>query len=293
MDIKWLQTFVIAATYQNFRQSSERLFLAQPTVTMHIKRLEETLEMKLFERTGRHVILTAAGLRFLPHAKQLLQNYKDGLDDLESWRQGYSQKLTLSVSPLIAASILPSVVRRFIGYQPQIEVVVKVLESKDIGEDVASGRSQLGLTRMKPIQNEVTYSKLYDDPVVFVVPHDGGELENSPPLDSEKLISTQMILSHNHPVYWDELLSDIRQYHPRVRNMVVSQVHITKRFIEEGLGVSFLPRSTIKREIIEGRMLEIDSPYLSLPTASTYLLSRYDTPESKQFIQFLQQSFSF
>ena len=53
MDIKWLKTFVTAAKYENFRKASEELFLTQPAVTKHIKRLEDHLHINLFERKGK------------------------------------------------------------------------------------------------------------------------------------------------------------------------------------------------------------------------------------------------
>src|SRR5690606_30971669 len=110
----WMKTFVTAAEYENFRKASEILFLAQPTITMHIRNLEDVLAQALFEKSGRNVVLTSAGRRFLPHAKKLLESYNYGIHDMESWRQGFTQKLIVAVSPLVAASILPSVLRRFI-----------------------------------------------------------------------------------------------------------------------------------------------------------------------------------
>jgi LysR family transcriptional repressor of citA len=289
LDIKWLKTFITAAHYENFRQAAEVLFLAQPTVTIHIKHLEERVGSRLFERSGRNIMLTSAGRRFLPHAKRILEIYDNGFHDLQSWKQGYNRKLTLAVSPLIAASILPSIVRRFIGKYPDIEVVVHVMESKEIAEAITKGNADAGLSRMLPSQPELNFKKLYEDPVVLVAAHDGGELENSPPFDVEQMLHEQMVLTHNHPEYWDDLLTELRRQNNRLRTMVVSQVHITKRFIEEGLGVSFLPRSTIRREIMEGRLLEVLTDEIRLPTAATYWLIKKETRELEAFSTFLAQ----
>lgn len=289
MDVKWLRTFVTAAHYENFRHTSEVLFLAQPTVTMHIKRLEEILGLLLFERCGRNVRLTQAARRFLPHAKRILESYEQGVHDLEGWRQGYEKKMVLAVSPLIAASILPHILRRFVEKHPHIEVVVNVMESKDIGESLASGSADFGLSRMQPVHSELMWQKLYDDPVIFIAPHDGGDFESSPPLDVERLLTEQIVLTYNHPEYWDDLLAELRRHHSRLRTMIVSQVTVTKRFIEEGLGISFLPRSTVGRELLEGRMLEVDTPHIRLPSASTYVMTKQETDEVAAFQTFLHE----
>jgi LysR family transcriptional repressor of citA len=287
MDIRWLRTFVAAARYENFRHAAETLFLAQPTVTVHIKQLENILGVSLFERKGRNIALSPAGRRFLPKAAGILEMYDAGIHDLESWRQGYDRKLTLAVSPLIAASTLPWTLRRFVDRHPNIEVFVQVLESKDIAEAVNAGDADLGLSRMGTKLSGLDCQKLEEEPVVLVAPHDGGDFESSPPVDAEQLLQEQLILTHNHPEYWDELLYELRNKYRSLRTMVVSQVHITKRFIEEGLGISFLPLSSVRRELLEGRLLEVHTELIRLPTASTYLIRKTSTPESESFVRLL------
>lgn len=71
MDIKWIKIFIVAAKYENFRKTSEELFLTQPAITKHIKRLEEHLHIQLFDRNGKSITLTSAGYHFLPHAKEI------------------------------------------------------------------------------------------------------------------------------------------------------------------------------------------------------------------------------
>ena len=69
MDIKWIKTFIVAAKYENFRKASEELFLTQPAITKHIKRLEENLNIQLFKRNGKSITLTSAGSSFSPTCK--------------------------------------------------------------------------------------------------------------------------------------------------------------------------------------------------------------------------------
>lgn len=289
MDIQWLKTFTVTAHYENFRRAAEKLFLAQPTVTMHIKHLEDKLGILLFERKGRNVYLTDAGKRFLPYARQILDKLEAGIHDLESWRQGYRRKVTIVVSPLIAASKLPMIVRQFIASYPDIEIVVEVMESIDISGAVLRGEADIGLTRMRAVHPDLYQRKLQDEPVVLIAPHDGGDNESSLPLDVEQLLSQYLVLTHNHPDYWDSLLHEIRRSYPNIRTMKVSQVHVTKRFIEEGLGISFLPRSTVVREVLEGRVLEVHTNEFKMPVASTYLIHQSDKEEVEAFMQFIQQ----
>ena len=124
MDIRWLRTFMAAAKYENFRKASEELFLTQPAITKHIKRLEEHLGMELFNRAAKTVSLTPAGIKFLPYAKEIIEKYEQGLAEFESWKQGYNRKLVIAAAPQIASSFLPSILRTFINKYPDIKLFV-------------------------------------------------------------------------------------------------------------------------------------------------------------------------
>lgn len=289
MDFKWLHTFVTAAKHENFRKTSEELFISQPTVTVQIRLLEEEIGSPLFERDGRKVSLTEAGRRFLPIARKMLGLYEDGMSELDRFRQGYSQRLTLAMSPLIAESIMPYVLKRFMLIHPEIEISVQVLDSLNISETVLTGEVDLGLSRLQIKNSELICRPLYEDPVILVVPHDGRDSESAPPLDAEELLTNNYLITHNHPEYWDSLLRTLRSQFPTLKTMAVSQVHVTRRFIIEGLGISFLPSSTIRRELLEGRLLEAPCPFLNLPVAKTYAILKYEHPKERQFLQFLSQ----
>lgn len=291
VDIKWLQTFVIAGEHENFRIASEILYISQPTVTVQIRQLEEVLGLKLFKKAGRNIVLTEAGRKFLPHAKGILERYDQGVHEVTSWLQGYNRKLILAVSPLIASSVLPYVIHRFTKIHPNIEVDIQVIDSIKIGEFVQTGKADIGLSLIAPSHMDLIAEVLYEDPVVLVAPHDGGDFESSPPLDLQQLLESQVLITGNHPAYWDALLLELRQKYAQIRTMVVSQIHITKRFIEEGLGFSFLPKSAIRREILEGRFLEVHTNKISLPIAHTFIVTKNQTEEVLLFKNFLQSQF--
>lgn len=240
-------------------------------MSQHIRQLERELGIPLFERVGKRVKLTPAGKRFLPHAKRLLEDWNASMEDLHAWRQGYTEKLQLAVSPMIARTSLPHLIHRYTRLYPDVDIVIRIVESVEIGAFVQNGNADLGLSRMVPGELQVEAHVLSQDPIVFAVPHSGGDME-APLPDWEQELTTKTLLTHNHPGYWDELLLFLRQRGFLLRTMVVSQVDITKRFIEEGLGVSFVPRSAIRREVFENRFMELETPGLPLPTVSSYLV---------------------
>jgi len=285
MDMKWLRTFIISAKYENFREASEELFLTQPAVTKHIKRLEENLNILLFERIGNKVVLTPAGHKFLSYARELITKYEQGMIDFESWKQGFNRKLVIAVAPQIASSFLPALLRQFIEKNPDIEVIINVLNSYDIGNEISGGKAEVGLSRILPVQTTIKAETVHKESVILVGP-------NEPGLNEQITLQKYRLITHNHPDYWAHLLHDIKRHYPMVKTMKVNQVEVTKRFIEEGLGVSYLPLTVVKEEIGMKKLVEIKPDRIIPTTSSTYLLTKVETEEVLIFTKFLKATIS-
>lgn len=283
MNIQWIESFLAAARYENFRKAASSLYLSQPTVTVHIHQLEKMLGTKLFERSGRMVVLTHHGREFVSYARSIYDTYLEGMTAMDRKIQGYHQQITIAVSPLIAASYLPHWIKKYIKEHPNTEVKVEVMESESIGLAIEQGRADIGFSRMPFTSNGVNCSQFQTEKLVFVVPHDGRDAESGGYVDYESALQEQIILTHNHPMYWEEVLFLLKHLAPGLREMKVSQVHVAKRFIEEGLGYSILPHSAVRRELAEGRMLEAVVPNLDLPLVNTYLLTKSPSEEAKAF----------
>lgn len=289
MDIRWLKTFITASEYENFRKTSEQLFLTQPAITKHIKRLEEYLNIQLFERKGKTVSLTAAGYKFLPYAKEILAKYDQGMHNFEAWKQGYERKLVIATAPQIASSFLPSLLRAFIDKNPDIEVIINVLKSYEIGEEVSAGKADLGLTRIQPVQTNIKTEIVHVEPVILVGPNEYGDEDN---LDESTALYKYRLITHNHPDYWDDLINDIKRHYPTIRTMVVNQVEVTKKFIEKGLGVSYLPKTMVKDEIEKKSLVEIKADRILSSKSATYVLTKVETNEVRTFVEFLKDAIS-
>ncbi len=289
MDLNWVRTFIIAAESNNFRKTAELLYISQPTVTVHIKQLEKEVGADLFVRDGRKVSLTEPGRMYLKHAKKLLSLHDDGIADLHSFQQGYSSKLTIGISPIIADTILPYVLKKFVESHPNIEINVKIIESINIEQAVGGEEVDIGFSCLPKRELDIYCYPLYDDSLVLVVPHDGYDSETGSPLEEEEMFQNHTLLTHNHPGYWEELCQKIKVKYPFTKMMKVSQTHITKRFITEGLGMSILPKSTVRRELLEGRFLEVDCRSINLPSARTYALIKYEHSIQREFLSFLSK----
>lgn len=292
MDLRVLRTFVAAARLENFRETAERLSLSQPTVSAQIRELEGEVGEPLFDRSGRRVRLNPAGARLLPHAEEILRGYQDAVRELNEARRGESERVSIAVSPEPARTLLPRTLRSLLKRRPEAKVNVEVVPSRQVAGLVASSAADVGIAQVAAGADiaGIHCRELVRDRVVLVARHDGSDHDQVPP-DWRELLQQELLISHGHPGYWNDLLAELESRDVIGRTLRVTQVELTKRFVEEGLGVSFLPAGSVRRELLEGRLMEVPTPDLVLPDAVTFLiLPDAPVPEPvRAFVEALRQ----
>jgi len=280
MDIKWIQSFIVTAKYENVRNAAEELYLTQPAVTKHIQKLEERLQSQLFHRKGKSIHLSADGLKFLPHAQAMVQSYEEGIQSFRSWQQGFTKKITIASAPQIASSVLPAILNEFMTLNPQIEIQINIINSYNVLKEVQQGRSDIGLTRILIPHDYIKSDVLMTEKVVLVGPPNVS-------LEEDTALQQYRLITDNHPVYWDKLLREIHFHYEHIKTLPINQIEVTKRFIEQGIAISYLPLSLIERELAMKSVKIIPSRKISLPQSNTYLLTKESTEEVLLFCSFI------
>ncbi|SEN72834.1 LysR family transcriptional regulator, repressor for citA [Paenisporosarcina quisquiliarum] len=285
MEYQWLKTFCIAAETLNFRKASEKLMMSQPSVTVHIRLLEEHLGSTLFDRQNNRVTLSEAGRYFLPEAQKLLNNTESTIHKMHAFKQGYRRTWTIAISPLMAETILPYFLRSFMKLQPDLEITIRVEESYLIEGLVESGAVNIGISALDAQTKGVESIIIYKEPILFVMPVDIYDEESGPPIDIKGVLQNNYLFTHHHPVFWDDLLVKLHKNISGIRTMKVTQAHIAKRFVQDDLGVSFLPHSIVRRELLEGKIMQPHFDLFDLPTVSTFIILKKKGDLEKLFIE--------
>lgn len=273
LDMRHLRTFVAVAEAGGFRRAAERLYLSQPTVSAHMAAMEAEIGSPLVRRGGRTVALTPAGERLLPYARRLLLLHGEAEAAVRAWRRDYDERLRVVSSIFVAASVLPGALRRLVADHPRLDLALATAFSAEVVQAVGGGHADLGFARVPPTGDAVAGRRLSEEAVVAVAPAIWGRVAMA------EALATRPLFTHNHPGYWDRLLSQTAAMGHAARAMAVRQVEVTKRLIGEGLGWSFLPWSAVGAEVRAGSWLQV-APLqgLELPSVGTWALWPADRP---------------
>lgn len=275
METEWLRTFIVAAKTENFRETAERRFITQSTVSKHIQHLEKELQTTLFERQTKHVKLNRIGAHFLRQAEKVVEIVDEAVHSTQLMVSGFTSKLTIGVAPQIANSTLPAIIDRFQQQNPTIHLSIELLKSNEIGEAVYAGAIDIGISKLTSTR-AVHTKMLAQEPLQLIVPI--GKKWTDP----MTLLQQETILTHEYASYWQEVQQVLQQL-PSYKSMQVNQTEVIKNFVKQGLGIAFLPKSVMEATYDEQSLHSYSVKEFSHIVSNTYFLSKYITADIEAF----------
>ncbi|AEF54932.1 LysR family transcriptional regulator [Marinomonas posidonica] len=173
LDIAELITFIKVAETHSFSDAATRLFVTQPAVSKRIAALESNLGVKLFDRIGRQVQLTEAGIRLLPKAKKMAEDLEDIKRSMTLQMQDVSGELRLSTSHHVGLHRLPDSLKRFQQDYPSAQLEIEFTQSEEAYQDVLKGHAELAVITLSNKENSLLESiPIWSDPLTCVVSKD-------------------------------------------------------------------------------------------------------------------------
>ena len=232
------------------------LYVTQPALTTRIKNLERELGIDLFVRTPRGMRLTAEGRAFRPHAQRAVQSLAEGRELLRELGEGRVGELIVGAAPAISTYVLPLVLRRFQALFPNVHLIVRTGHSEEVLELVLREQVQIGLVRELP-HPAVSSVPLYDDEIVLVV-DPGHRFAGAPSIDVNELSAERLILFDRTSSYFVLTSAFFREAGVVPRGvMELDNVDATKKMVEHGLGIAFLPYTAVRGELATATLREV------------------------------------
>ena len=172
MDDFRLKVFREAAERLNFTQAAEALRLTQPAVTLQVKKLEQDLGVRLFDRSGGRVTLTAAGAALLGYARRIGALYEEARREMGLLAGERRGTLRIGASTTISQYILPRLVGAFAGTHPEVRFSVASGNTEAVIEWLGAERIELGMIEGPSHRGDVRTETFMEDDIVPIVPRE-------------------------------------------------------------------------------------------------------------------------
>ena len=174
MEFRQLEAFVSVVKYRSFTKAAEKNFVSQPTISSHIRALEEELQEQLLVRSTRTVQPTPRGQELYEYALDIL---KIRSRMMENVRQHRDQIIHIGASTIPSAYVLPEILLQYRKSKPGVRFSVYQNDSQGILSKLRDGVCDLGVIGMQPDEEEFACSRLCKDHMVIVTPYNDYFLE--------------------------------------------------------------------------------------------------------------------
>ena len=279
MDIRQLRTFSCVAELGSLSKASDTLRVAQPALSRQIKLLEHELRAELFTRNGRGMVLTDAGRLLLARTAGIVRQIDQVRDEIQSAGGPPSGRVVLGLVPTVSCVISARLARRTVDTYPGISLCIVESYSGHLMEWLHRGEMDLALIYGPSSDLHLTVQSLGRDPIVAVGPRGSG-LSQKKQVDIGWLLRQRLVLpSHSHG-----LRALIEQAAAKKKlkldvKLEADSFRVLTSLVEEGLGYTLLPPSSVRSEVASGR-LETAAIAKPAPMRELTLASPIDHPGS-------------
>ena len=262
MQLDDLRTFVTVAAERSFSVAAKKLHRTQPAVSQAVRRLEDAIGDRLFDRSSRNGTLTEAGVLLQDYATRLLRLASDAevaVRELQHVRRG---RVVVGANEAAVHALLPFL-QRFGAQHPGIFVEVRRMASRVIAGEVLNRAIDCGVLTFQPSEKGLQTISLGHDELVMLA-HPGHPLAARRRVTLEE-VGRETVIAHNDPSPARErvLRAYERRHAPINIQIALPSLDGIKRAVEMGVGVAVLPRRCALTEIARGDLVAVRVPGLS------------------------------
>jgi LysR family nitrogen assimilation transcriptional regulator len=250
VELRSIQYFVQIADEGSITRTADKLGVAQPALTRHVKQLEAELGTQLLMRLPRGVRLTTSGRDFLEHARKIILEVARAREHVHGVARTPRGKVVIGTSPTLAPLLLPACVARARQQCPMITLKVMEGFSPQLRDALLTGRLDVAVMTNPPRSPALSLTPLISEPLVVFAPP--GVRGASGSFSLAELSRTPMVVTVGLRAVIDEQLASIGTG-LRV-DVEIDSVEAIRRLLLAGVGMTLMPVSTFHAEVRAGAL---------------------------------------
>lgn len=254
MTLTELKYIVAVARERHFGRAAEACFVSQPTLSVAIKKLEEELDVKLFERGASEVSVTPLGEEIVRQAQQVIEQAQAIREIAKRGKDPVSGPLRLGVIYTIGPYLLPDLVRSAIEHVPQMPLMIQENFTAKLLESLRTGELDCAIMAEPFPDTGMAVAPLYDEPFLAAVPR-SHPLAARDSVSAEELKAETMLLLGTGHCFRDHVLEVCPEYarfssdaEGIRKSFEGSSLETIKYMVAAGMGVTVVPRLSLPAE---------------------------------------------
>ncbi|WP_340198935.1 hydrogen peroxide-inducible genes activator [Ascidiimonas sp. W6] len=243
MTITQLQYVLAVAEYQNFTLAAQKSFVTQPTLSMQIQKLEDELEVLIFDRSKKPIQLTEIGKKIVNQARNVV-NESDRMQDIVDQQKGYvGGGFKLGIIPTIMPTLLPMFLKHFIKKYPKINLSIEEDNTESIIQKLEDGHLDAAIAATPLGKDKIKEKVLYYEPFVAYTPPNH-VLSGASQIEVKDLNLEDILLLEDGHCFRDNVLNLCRSNRAKkddTFHLESGSFETMTKLANEGLGMTLLP----------------------------------------------------
>ena len=268
MTLTELKYIVALAREKHFGRAADACFVSQPTLSVAIKKLEEELDVKLFERSANEVAVTSLGDEIVRQAQSVLEQAANIKEIAKRGKDPLAGPLKLGVIYTIGPYLLPSLVRQAIATTPQMPLMLQENFTVKLLEMLRTGEIDCAIMAEPFPDTGLATANLYDEPIMAAVPSNHAFAKRKE-ITGEELKSETMLLLGNGHCFRDHVLEVCPEFarfssdaEGIRKSFEGSSLETIKHMVAAGMGVTLVPRLSVPKEALTGKHKVSEETYV-------------------------------
>lgn len=273
MNLDHIETFLYVVHLKSIRKASKALFLSQPTVTARIQSLEKELNIQLFLRVNRELILTEEGKNFIPYAQKILNTLKESKKHLAN---KIDQNIfRIGSNEITAQYFLAGNKKNW--YPNQSKVQLKIGSTAEHIHSLLNDELDIAFIR-KTNDPSLYQEKIIENPIQLIV-YPGHSFEAIKNVSIHELSKEQLVLFECGAFDWSlfRKIFEIENIQPNIQ-FEVNHLNVAKQLIKQKQCIGFLPLLCVREELENGELIAIDTSDLLHMEQDIYATYSKDKP---------------
>lgn len=243
MTITQLKYVLAVAEHQNFTKAAQKTFVTQPTLSMQIQKLEEELDILIFDRSKKPIELTSVGRKIVTQARNIVIE-SERMQDVVDQEKGFiGGEFKLGIIPTIMPTLLPMFLKNFTNKYPKVYLKIEELTTSEIITKIKDGHMDAAIVTTPLLQEKIKERVLYFEPFVGYVP-ENHRLNSKKKIDSKDLDINDILLLEDGHCFRDGVLNICKTFKNNKEDTFQLESGSFETLIKlsnEGLGMTLLP----------------------------------------------------
>ncbi|MCG8577190.1 MAG: LysR substrate-binding domain-containing protein [Flavobacteriales bacterium] len=262
MTLQQLEYVIALDNYKHFVKAAEHCLVSQPNLTIQLKKLEDEIGIKIFDRDSKPLKTTTAGEQFLIKVRQIIREVNELKEFVSTEKESIAGEFTLGIIPTLAPYLLPKFLPHFVKNNPNTFLNIKELTTDQIIDQLNRGTLDMGILATPLNVNSIREIPLFYEPFILYLPDDH-PYKKEKEMSAAKLEMDDLLLLTEGHCFREQALQLCRNQETEEKkefNFQSGSIEALKGLVKQKMGYTLIPELSVNAEVDNDYTLRFSAP---------------------------------